>query len=78
MMARFGYAAGCLVWLIARAGGSWAFAWASAGVLVFGLRLSQVYLPGRSAEITDVVLLLIVAAIMKLMSEDLQQDDALE
>jgi hypothetical protein len=63
---------------MACAGGSWAFASASAAVLVFGLRLSQIYLPGRSAAITDVTLLLILAAIMKLMSEDLQQDDALQ
>jgi VanZ family protein len=38
------------------------------GVLVFGLRLLQVYLPGRSAEITDVILLLMLAAMMKLIA----------
>lgn len=36
--------------------------------LVFGLRLIQVYLPGRSAEITDVILLLMLAAMMKLIA----------
>jgi VanZ family protein len=62
---------GCLVWLMVHAGCSWRFATASGAILVFGLRWMQVYLPGRSAEITDVVLLLIVAATMWLMSEDL-------
>jgi hypothetical protein len=65
---------GCLVWLLSRAGTSWSVATISGATLVFALRLIQVYLPGRSAEITDVVLLLIVALIMRLMSEDPHAD----
>lgn len=61
---------GSLVWLLTQAGGSFRVATASGAILVFVLRLMQVRLPGRSAEITDVVLLLTVAAIMWLMSED--------
>jgi VanZ family protein len=65
---------GCLVWLVARAGCSWIVATALGASLVFVLRLTQVYLPGRSAEITDVLLLLMVALIMKLMAENPQLD----
>src|SRR5262249_5961953 len=60
---------GCLVWLLGRIGIPWVQATISGAVFVFGLRLAQVYLPGRSAEITDVVLLVSVAIIMRLMAE---------
>lgn len=58
---------GALIWLLARAGCSLRTAALVGGALVLCLRLTQVYLPGRSAEITDVIMLLIVAVIMKLM-----------
>ena len=59
---------GGLIWLLARAGLSIGAAAAMGSSLVFGLRLLQVYLPGRSAEITDACLLLMLAAMMKLTS----------
>ncbi len=59
---------GSMTWLLVRAGFSVEVSAAFGGVLVFGLRLLQVYLPGRSAEITDVILLLMLAAMMKLIA----------
>lgn len=59
---------GGMTWLIVRAGLSIGAATAFGAVLVFGLRLLQVYLPGRSAEITDAILLLMLAAMMKLIA----------
>jgi glycopeptide antibiotics resistance protein len=59
---------GGLIWLLARAGLSIGAATASGAILVFALRLLQVYLPARSAEITDTLLLLMLAAMMKLIS----------
>jgi VanZ family protein len=61
---------GSLIWLAARAGCPLGIATATGGALVFCLRLAQVYLPGRSAEITDLIILLAVAAAMKLMAEN--------
>lgn len=61
---------GALIWLITRAGCSLSAATGIGSVLVLGLRLSQVFLPGRSAEITDVIMLLILAVVMKMMGED--------
>jgi VanZ family protein len=61
---------GALTWLFVRAGCSLITATLLGGALLLCLRLGQVYLPGRSAEITDVVMLMILAAMMKLMSED--------
>jgi glycopeptide antibiotics resistance protein len=59
---------GGMIWLLVRAGLSIGAAAAFGGILVFALRLFQVYLPGRSAEITDATLLLMLAAMMKLTS----------
>ncbi len=61
---------GTLTWLFVRAGCSLRTAVLLGGPLVLCLRLAQVYLPGRSADITDLFMLLILAAMMKLMSED--------
>jgi hypothetical protein len=61
---------GALTWLLVRSGCSLRTAALLGGSLVLCLRLAQVYLPGRSAEITDVFMLMILAAMMKLMSED--------
>jgi VanZ family protein len=60
---------GCLVWLLTRSGCSWFAATAWGAVLVMTLRLMQVYLPGRSAEISDAVMVLIIAGIMRLISD---------
>ncbi len=59
---------GGMIWLLVRAGLSIGTAAAIGAVLVFALRLLQVYLPGRSAEITDAILLLMLAAMMKLIA----------
>jgi VanZ family protein len=61
---------GTLTWLIARAGSKLIIAVGLSSVLVLCLRLSQVFLPGRSAEITDPIMVLIVAGIMKSMGEN--------
>jgi VanZ family protein len=61
---------GVLVWLIARTGSSLTVAVSLSGGLVLCLRLSQVYLPGRSAEITDPIMVMLVAVVMKSMGED--------
>jgi hypothetical protein len=61
---------GTLTWLIARSGYRLAFAAGLSCVLVLCLRVSQVFLPGRSAEITDPIMLLIVAGVMKSMREN--------
>jgi hypothetical protein len=70
---------GSLVWLLTRLGVSWGRATVPGASLVFAIRLVQVYLPGRSAEITDVVMLLIVAGIMRLITSsktDMRRQDA--
>jgi VanZ family protein len=68
---------GCLVWLLTRSGCSWLSATASGVILVMILRLIQVYIPGRSAEITDAVMVLIMAGIMRLISDTgLEQAEA--
>jgi hypothetical protein len=55
-----------MLWLLARAGLSVGLA--AIGVpLVLSLRLMQVYLPGRSDEITDAILVLLLAGTMKLV-----------
>ena len=59
---------GGMMWLMVRAGLSIGGSAAFGGVLVLGLRLCQVYLPARSAEITDAVLLLMLAGMMKLIA----------
>jgi len=60
---------GALVWLLNRAGMSPVIGAASAFVLVLGLRLVQIYLPGRSAEITDAVMVLILAGIIGFLGD---------
>ena len=59
---------GGMIWLMVRAGLSIGLSAAFGGTLVFGLRVMQVYLPARSAEITDAVLLLMLAGMMKLLA----------
>jgi len=61
---------GALTWLLARAGCRLMVAVVLSCGLVLCLRLSQVFLPGRSAEITDPIMLLIVASVMMSMRED--------
>jgi VanZ family protein len=59
---------GSLLWLFTRSGLAWLPATLSAASLVFVLRIIQVWLPGRSAEITDVLMVLILAAVMKVVA----------
>jgi VanZ family protein len=58
---------GSLVWLAMRVGFRWWMAMLACGGLVFGLRLVQVYIPGRSAEISDVIILLMVGGVIGLL-----------
>jgi len=60
---------GALVWLIARTGIPWTVAVSASTGLVLCLRLMQVFLPGRSAEITDPIMVLLVAGVMKSLGE---------
>jgi len=60
---------GALVWLAVRAGCSWRLAALVGGALVLCLRLAQVYIPERSAEITDTLILLMAAAMMRILRE---------
>lgn len=61
---------GALTWLLARAGCRFMVAVCLSCGLVLCLRLSEVFLPGRSAEITDPIILLIMAGVMKSVGED--------
>jgi VanZ family protein len=59
---------GALLWLFVRSGLAWLPATLSAAALVMSLRLTQMWLPGRSAEITDVLMVVILAAVMNVLS----------
>ena len=63
------FAYGCLVWLLMRSGCSWFSSTVWGATLVLALRVTQIYLPGRSAEITDAIMVLIMAGIMRLLSD---------
>ena len=60
---------GTLVWLMARAGWTVARATMVAAGTVLALRLSQTYLPGRSAEITDTIMVLGLAGVLHLVEK---------
>ena len=66
---------GVLVWSIVRAGWPLTNATTLAAGLVFILRIIQVYVPGRSAEITDTIMVLALAGLMKLVTENPAQAD---
>jgi hypothetical protein len=59
---------GSMIWLMARAGVPIGVTALVGSSLVFMLRLLQVFLPGRSAEVTDAILVLMLAAMMYLTS----------
>ncbi len=61
---------GSLLWLLTRAGLSLGVATAVSAALVFALRYAQVYMPGRSAEITDFAMVLVLALMMKLLADE--------
>jgi VanZ family protein len=56
---------GALVWLLARSRNSWMQATLGASALLITTRVAQVWLPGRSAEITDVLMVLALAGVLK-------------
>lgn len=60
---------GTLVWSLVRVGLSLMSATAATAVLVFLVHYAQIYLPGRSAEITDTLLVLMAGALMKTMDK---------
>lgn len=64
------FAYGSLLWLLSRAGLRLSTATALSALLVLALRYAQVYLPARSAEITDFVLVLVLALAMKLLADE--------
>ena len=64
------FAYGALVWLMVRAGSRFRVAMGVSSVLILCLRLAQVFLPGRSAEITDPIMVLMAGGVMKLMGEN--------
>ena len=61
---------GTLVWVTVAAGWRWGTAAAVSAALVLVLRILQIYLPGRSAEITDTIMVLALAGAMKLLAEN--------
>ena len=67
---------GSLIWLLMRTGMGWVWATAAAASMVMVLRMIQVYLPNRSAEITDVLMVLILAGILRLTSRPIQNTPA--
>jgi hypothetical protein len=60
---------GVLTWLFIRAGWRWGIATTAGAVLVLTLSVCQIYLAGRSAEITDAIILLLASGTMMLMHE---------
>ena len=61
---------GTMTWLWVRAGYPLRTSAWCAGLLVLCLRFAQVYIPGRSAEITDFLMVMILAGMMKVLAED--------
>jgi VanZ family protein len=55
-----------ILWAERRAGMRWAWALVAAGAILFAGELAQCYLPGRTPETTDVVLLLAGAVLLNL------------
>jgi VanZ family protein len=64
---------GSLLWLLTRSGWSLGTATIFSAATVLALRYAQVYLPGRSAEITDCLIVLILALVMRLVRDDASQ-----
>jgi VanZ family protein len=65
-MAKF-FLYGAFVWALRQSGLGWLAATMVAAVLVFLVHYMQIYLPGRSAEITDVLLVLMAGALMRML-----------
>ncbi|MGA7237618.1 MAG: VanZ family protein [Bryobacteraceae bacterium] len=63
---------GTLVWSVRRSGLGWLTATITTAVLVFLVHYLQIYLPGRSAEITDLVLVLMASALMRTLEREVE------
>jgi VanZ family protein len=63
---------GALLWLLMRSGLNPTAATAFSALLVLTLRYAQTYLPGRSAEITDFIIVLILALVFRLLAGEPQ------
>jgi hypothetical protein len=61
---------GSWVWVMHRAGVPLGITGTVGALLLLGLRLAQVYLPGRSAEVTDMVILLALTGLMELIPDE--------
>ncbi|GAB3685005.1 VanZ family protein [Salinisphaera aquimarina] len=58
---------GSLIWLLRRAGSGLAFAGISVALALLATSILQTHLPGRSAELTDAVMALLISAAFALM-----------
>jgi VanZ family protein len=58
---------GTLIWLICEMGVSWMWATVLAFVILLVTSLAEIYLPGRSAEITDSIMALMIGVIFSLV-----------
>ena len=63
---------GTLLWSLRRSGLSWLAATMVTAVFVFLVHYLQIYLPGRSAEITDVLLVVMAAALMRTLEREVE------
>ena len=63
---------GTLVWSLAWSGLRWASATIASAALVFSVHYLQIYLPGRSAEITDTLLVLMAATLIRTLEGQLK------
>lgn len=59
---------GALLWLLTRAGVGLGTATVFSATMILALRYAQTYLPGRSAEITDCIIVLVLALVLKQFS----------
>jgi hypothetical protein len=66
---------GMVVWLPVRAGVSFSVALCVGTAMVLGLRFLQVYLPGRSAEVTDAIMVVMLGGLMWLLREPLRDQE---
>jgi len=60
---------GSLPWLLLESGWPLSVAGGAAAAFVMALRLSQCYLPGRSAEITDVLMVVLLTGLMAVLRQ---------
>ena len=63
------FTGGSLVWLMVRAGLPWAVATMTGIGLAMAIGVGQIHLPGRAAEITNMVIVALTATAMKFTDE---------